>query len=85
MVDTSDIRELTAKDFARGRKNPYAEKIRKHGLTISVSEYFSPDDVINIVNGSSNRLEMTTEELEAFEEYRKANGDVDCEVLKAVV
>ena len=26
MIDTSDIREMTKDDFARGRKNPYAEK-----------------------------------------------------------
>jgi len=74
MVDTSDIREMTAEDFARGRKNPYAEKIRKHGFSITITEHFSPEDVADIANGTCSRFKMTEEELEALEEYNKKNG-----------
>jgi len=30
-------------DFSNGRKNPYAEKLRKEGYTISI--HYSPEDV----------------------------------------
>lgn len=76
MIDTSDIRELTAKDFERGRKNPFAEKIKKYGFTISVTEHFSPKEVADIADGTCNRFNLTTEELEALEEYKKNNEHV---------
>ena len=74
MIDTSDIRELTAKDFARGRKNPYAEIIKEHGFSISVTEHFSPEDVSDITQGKCSRFKLDKEELEALEEYKRAVG-----------
>ena len=43
MIDTSDIRERTADDFAKGRKNPYAEKLRKEGYSIVID--IGPEDI----------------------------------------
>jgi len=71
MIDTSDIRELTATDFAKGRKNPFAEKIKKHGFTISVSEHYSPSDVEDIIKGTCTRFfQLDEDEHKALEEYQ---------------
>jgi len=69
MIDTSDIRELTAEDFAKARPNPYAEKIKHYGFTVSVTEHYSPKDVNDIMNGECSRFKLDAEELEALEEY----------------
>jgi len=77
MVNTSDIRVLTAEDFAKARKNPFAEKIRKHGFSISVTEHYSPSDVVDISKGLCDKfLKLDEEELAALEEYNKNNGHI---------
>ena len=81
MIDTSDIRELTAEDFAKARKNPYAEKINKHGFTVFVTEHFSPDDVTDIRNGKYPQFfKLDEEELEALREYKSRALNVDAHV-----
>ena len=75
MVDTSDIRALTAEDFAKARKNPFAEKIRKHDLSISVTEHYRPSDVADISNGLCSKFfKLDEDELAALEEYNKKNN-----------
>jgi len=72
-VDSLEIKEIT--DFSKARKNPYAEKIKKHGFSITV--HYSPDDVDKIIKGICDRdvdlLELDSEELSALERYRQAN------------
>ena len=38
-----DMPEIT--DFSKGRKNPFAEKIKNEGYTITTIEHFSPKDI----------------------------------------
>jgi len=80
MIDTSDIRELTKEDFARGRKNPYAEKLRKHGYKIIIS--VTPEDIAEISKRNIEHidsmedmawLDLEPEEIEALKIYREAN------------
>jgi uncharacterized protein YpmS len=40
-----DMPEIT--DFSKGRKNPFAEKIKKKGVTIREYKYYSPEDMSN--------------------------------------
>jgi len=42
-ADFDDMPEIT--DFSKGRKNPFAEKIKKEGYTITTVEHFSPEDI----------------------------------------
>ena len=55
-------------DFSKGRKNPYAERIRKEGYSVTI--YYSPED---IANRGGKEYEMEPEELKAFEAYQKLN------------
>ena len=80
MIDTSDIREMTAEDFAKGRKNPYAEKMKKEGFSITV--HYSPEDVANMIKHSIEQidrmenmkwLDLDPDEIQALEKYREAN------------
>jgi len=73
-IDLSDIPEIT--DFSKARKNPYYERIMKHGF--SVTEYYSPEDVKDIISGICKRkidlLTLDPEEQKALERYKKAHG-----------
>jgi hypothetical protein len=73
-IDKSDIPEII--DFSTARPNPFAEKIRKEGFSVTV--HYSPDDVKNMMDGKRrldefNFFEHDPDELAAFEKYRKAN------------
>ena len=81
MIDTSDIRELTKDDFARGRKNPYAEKLRTQGYRIIID--VTPEDIatmsqqnIDKINDMENMdwLELDAQEIEALKIYRDLNS-----------
>ena len=77
MIDTSDIREMTAEDFAKGRKNPYAEKLRKNGYSIIIN--VSPEDIAKRTMHNVERikgmdmLELDPDEQRALERYMEAN------------
>ena len=82
MIDTSDIREMTAEDFSKARKNPYAEKIKKEGFSITV--HYSPKDVANMTKRNIEQinhmekmdwLELDPEEIQALKAYREANRE----------
>ena len=78
MIDTSDIREMTAEDFARGRKNPYAEKLRKNGYSIVIN--VSPEEIAKRTDSNLERMQsmdmlaLDPDERRALEKYREASG-----------
>jgi hypothetical protein len=63
-------------NFSNARKNPYYDKIKKYGF--SITEYYSPEDVAQIIEGTCSRridvLNPDPEEIKAFERYKKAHG-----------
>jgi len=75
-INTNDIPEIT--DFSTARPNPYAEKIRKHGYSITI--HYSPEDVARMTQNTIDKiknldmLELDPDEIAALEKYRKANG-----------
>ena len=73
-IDLSDIPEVTSK--MKARKNPFYERIIKHGF--SITEYYSPEDVANITKGTlARRIDVTVldpEEQEALDKYKKAHN-----------
>ena len=79
MIDTSEIREMTAEDFARGQKNPYAEKLRKNGYTIIIN--VSPEDIAKRTKNNLEKiqgidmLDLDPDERRAFEKYIETNKD----------
>jgi hypothetical protein len=44
-VNIDDMHEIT--DFKKGRKKTLAEKIKKEGITIRETKYYSPEDIAN--------------------------------------
>ena len=70
-IDLSDIPEITGK--MKVRKNPFYERIMKHGF--SITEHYTPEDIANITKGTlARRIDVTildTEEQEALERYKK--------------
>jgi hypothetical protein len=64
-------------DFSNGRKNPYAEKLRKEGFTVII--HYGPDDLSEI--DGAEECNLLPDEIAAFEEYRarmeaeKKSGD----------
>jgi len=79
MIDTSDIREMTAEDFAKGRKNPYAQKLRKNGYSIIIN--VSPEDIAKQTKHNIEKiqemdmLELDPDERKALEKYMETNSD----------
>ena len=53
-------------DFSNGRKNPYAESIRKNGYSVTV--HYSPKDVAEM--NITEKYELTPDEIAVIEEYR---------------
>jgi len=41
VADVDDMPEIT--DFSKGRKNPFAEKIKKEGYSVTI--HYSPEDI----------------------------------------
>ena len=74
-IDTSDIPEIT--DFSKARPNPYAEKIRKHGYSITI--HYSPEDVARMTRESLEKikeldmLELDSDEKEALKRYEQSH------------
>ena len=63
-------------DPSRVKRNPFYERIMKNGFTIK--EYYSPEDIENIKNGSLLRRidinDLDEEEAAAMEEYYKSQN-----------
>jgi len=79
-INTSDIRELTREDFVRGKKNPFAESLRKNGYKIIID--VTPDDIASMSRENVNRindmermhwLDLDDEEMKAMKIYRESN------------
>ena len=77
-IDYSDIPAIT--DFSSARKNPYADKIKKHGYTIRI--HYSPEDVASMnahtvekIDGLEDMdwLDLDPSEIAALKKYREAN------------
>jgi len=57
-MDDLDIRELTAEDFLKAHRNPFAENIRRHGYSTiehresgeQVITYYSPETIARQTN-----------------------------------
>ena len=77
MIDTSDIREMTAEDFSKAKKNPYAEKIKNSGYSITI--HYSAEDVAKMTRRSletiqgMDMLELDPDEQRALKKYMEAN------------
>ena len=80
-IDYSDIPPIT--DFSTARKNPFADKIKKHGYTIQI--HYSPEDVANMTKQSITNidgiedmawLDLDADEIAALKKYRNANNIV---------
>ena len=78
IIDYSDIPPIT--DFSTARKNPFAEKIKKHGYTVQI--HYSPEDVSRLTEQSIEKiddiedmdwLDLDADEIAALKKYRKAN------------
>jgi hypothetical protein len=74
-IDLSDIPEVT--DLSMAQRNPYAEKIRKNGYSITI--HYSPEDVAAQVKENVERVhgmdmsDLDQDERRAFERYLEAN------------
>jgi len=70
-IDLSDIPEITGK--AKSCKNPFYERIMKHGF--SITEHYGPEDIAGIVKGNlTRRIDITIldpEEQAALKRYEK--------------
>jgi len=80
MIDTSEIKEITAEEFAKARKNPYAEKLRKNGYSIII--HVSPEDIKRTTKLNVDRidsmesedwLDLDAEEIAALKRYRQTH------------
>ena len=77
MIDTTEIKEITAEEFARGYMNPYAKKLRKYGYSIIIN--VTPDNVASMSKhniekiNNMDMLELDSEERRALEMYLEAN------------
>jgi len=78
-IDLSDIPELTEKDFANARKNPFADRIKKHGYSITI--HYSPEDVASRIRENADRIygmdmsDFDEDERKAFEKYLESNKE----------
>ena len=66
-VNLDDLPEIT--DFSKGRKNPYAEKIKKEGYSVTI--HYSPEDVANGYIGDKKDIVQALVELMSEDEANK--------------
>ena len=70
------IPEIT--DFSTARPNPYDEKIKKYGYSITI--HYTPEDVERMMQNAVDKiksldmLELDLDEIAALAKYRKANS-----------
>jgi len=74
-MDTMEIKEVT--DFSRARKNPYADRIKKYGYSITI--HYSPEDVARMTKQTLEKiqaldmLELDADEIAALKRYEEAH------------
>jgi hypothetical protein len=77
---SNDMPEIT--DFSKGRKNPYAEKIKKEGYSITI--HYSPEDVAKGYIGDKKDIAQALIELMSEDEatrlllHIKENYNLPC-------
>ena len=75
-----DMPEIT--DFSKGRKNPFAEKIKKEGYSVTI--HYSPEDVASgNIDDAKDILQalvelMTESEARSLLSYIKKNYNLPC-------
>ena len=57
-------------DFSKGRKNPFAEKLKKEGYTIMV--HYSPKDIAEMDEDDLSYLDSN--EIEALDKYHTVSN-----------
>ena len=79
-INFDNMPEIT--DFSNGRKNPFAEKIKKEGYSITI--HYSPEDVANgCIDDTKDILQalvelMTENEVKSLLRYIKNNYNLPC-------
>jgi len=74
-MDTMEVKEIT--DFSNARKNPYAERIKKHGYSITI--HYSPEDVARMTQETLDKiktldmLELDPDEIAALKRFEEAH------------
>ena len=78
----NDMPEIT--DFSKGRRNPFAEKIKKEGITITETRHYSAEDIANGLLDDSKDIVAALVELMSKEEtmrllaHIKENYNLPC-------
>jgi len=76
-MDTLEIKEVT--DFSKARKNPFADRIKKYGYSITI--HYSPDDVARMTEQTLEKikaldmLELDDDEIVALKKYEEKHKD----------
>ena len=76
-IDLTDIPELTNKDFAGAKKNPYSKRIKENGYSITI--HYSSEDVEAQIKGNVDKIHgmdmsvLDDDERRAFEKYLESN------------
>ena len=79
-VTLDDMPEIT--DFSKGRKNPFAERIKKEGYSVTV--HYSPEDIADGSIGDKKDIVQALVELMSEDEasklllHIKNNYDLPC-------
>ena len=74
-IDLSDIPEKT--DFSKARKNPFAERIKKNGYSVTI--HYSPEYVAAKTKENIDKIEnmdmldLDPDERMAYQKYLEAN------------
>ena len=77
-----EMSEIT--DFSKGRRNPFAERIKREGYTIRTTEYYTPKDVAGgYFDDTKEVLQalidlMTVPESKQLLTYIRENYDLPC-------
>ena len=76
-IDTSDIPEVT--DFSKVRPNPYAERMRKYGYSVTI--HYGPEYVEKMIKRNLKEiknldmLQLDEYERAALKKYEEANKE----------
>jgi len=68
VIDLDDMPEIT--DFSKGRKNPFAERIKREGYAIRIE--YKPEDIARMTGDELCSLDL--EEKKVLAMYNAANG-----------
>jgi len=81
-LDIDDMPEIT--DFSKGRKNPFASRIKETGYTVRVTEHYSPEQLANSKFDDAKEIlqaliePMSTNDIKRLLLHIKNNFDLPC-------